>query len=234
MGIFDFVKKEKKKESSSKPKLKKEAFEVGANGLIFNAQIQILGSPKEYAKKVANDYLESIEKASDEKLGKKYHVIRKEVSSPKKYKPGENEQDLKHPSIELYSVFVDLDIGVKDKTRMFDFCFDFMPFSIEVIEPMRVGFDASDLTEYATNILATLHKIDEALKRSNAEKANLSRSMVRMLRNNIILSLKEKKRDLKEISKSVGIDQDQLKQFVDSMLADKEIKLEKGKYSVKK
>ena len=51
---------------------------------------------------------------------------------------------------------------------------------------------------------------------------------------NTILSLKEKKKDLKEISKNVGIDEKQLKQFVDNMLADKEIKLEKGKYSVKK
>ena len=58
----------------------------------------------------------------------------------------------------------------------------------------------------------------------------LSKNMVRMLRNNILLSLKEKAKDMKELSKNVGIPEDQLKPFVDKMIVDKEIKLEKNKY----
>jgi hypothetical protein len=234
MGLFDFGKKEKKKETSKKSKPKEE-FEVGENGLVFNAKFQILTKSKEYAQEVSKKYAESIKQAQDQKQNKKYFIIKQDISKPEKLSkeelkdvPGENE---------AYTCMLDFEIGVKKKTNIFDFCFEFMPFFVEVVSPMNINFTASELTNYITNIQATIHKIDETLKAYKLRTEDLtnkygilSKNMVRMLRNNIILTLKQKSKDIKEISKSVGIPEEQLKPFIDTMVDDKEIKLEKNKY----
>jgi predicted transcriptional regulator len=55
-----------------------------------------------------------------------------------------------------------------------------------------------------------------------------------MLQNNIFLSLKEKNKELGELVKNVGIVEEQLKPFLDKMVAAGVIKLEKNKYSILK
>jgi len=119
-----------------------------------------------------------------------------------------------------------------------------MPFFIEVTEPMNISFSANELSNYLSSIQATIHKIDEGLKTYKlriedlvGKHAILTKNMVRMLRNNILLSLKEKSKDIAELSKSVGISEEQLRPFVENMTKDlpnqpKEIKLEKSKYRV--
>jgi len=59
MGLFDFGKKEKKKEVS-KEKPKENSFESGSEGLIFNAKFQVLTKSKEYAKQISDSYVENI------------------------------------------------------------------------------------------------------------------------------------------------------------------------------
>ncbi len=226
MGLFDFKKQDKKKESSDK----KEAFEIGKTGLIFNAKIQVLTNSKEYAEELSKKYVENITQAEDEKHNRKYHIISKKIEKPKKLKTADKQKDEKGS---VFKFDLDLDIGIKNRSYLFDFCFDYLPFFVEVTSPMIIDFTASDLTNYVSSIQATIHKIDEALKEANLKYQNMSKSMVRMLRNNILLSLKEKDKTLKEISKNVGIDEEQIKSFVENMVNDHEIKLKGGKYSVK-
>jgi hypothetical protein len=239
MGLFDFTKKGKKT-SQKAPKQKEEQFEIGPAGLMFNAKIQILASPKEYAKKIADEYVEAIKLSKDQKNNTNYHVLNVTISKPEKMKD-EEKTNAQEKGVDLYKVFIETDIGVKDKSKIFDFCFDFMPFSIEVVDPMTIGFNASDLTEYVTNILATLHKIDGDLKKTiatntllNKQNQNLVKNMVRMLRNNVLLSLREKSKTIKELVQNIGIEEEQLQAFLDNMVSDKEIELKKGKYQVKK
>lgn len=236
MGLFDFGKKEKKKEVS-KEKPREEPFETGPEGLIFNAKFQVLTKSKEYAKQVADSYVENIKNSKDQKGHLKYFIIKQDVQKPRKLKKAEMKDLPPDSGKDIFTFMLDFDIGVQKKTNIFDFCFEYMPFFIEITEPMNISFTANQLTNYLSNIQTTIHKIDEGLKTYKLQiedllnkHTTLSKNMIRMLRNNILLSLKEKSKNMEELSKNVGIPEDQLKPFVDKMVADNEIKLEKNKY----
>ncbi|HIH39680.1 TPA: hypothetical protein HA219_03095 [Candidatus Woesearchaeota archaeon] len=243
MGLFDFGKKEKKKEVS-KEKPKENSFESGSEGLIFNAKFQVLTKSKEYAKQISDSYVENIRNSKDQKGHSKYFVLNKNIDKPRKLRKEELKDLPPDTGKDVFISTLDFDIGVQKKTNVFDFCFEYMPFFIEVTEPMNISFSANELSNYLSSIQATIHKIDEGLKTYKlriedlvGKHAILTKNMVRMLRNNILLSLKEKSKDIAELSKSVGISEEQLRPFVENMTKDlpnqpKEIKLEKSKYRV--
>lgn len=242
MGLFDFGKKEKNKEVSKKEQSKQteESFDISEGGLIFEARIQILTKSKDYAKEVAKKYVEAINKAIDQKRRRKYFVLKHQVSIPKKLSKKEKEEDAQEQG-DVFRIDLEFEIGVKIKTNIFDFCFEYMPFFIEISEPMNISFSSHDLTDYLTTIQATIHKIDESLKQNilvngqlKEKNEMLSKSMIRLLRNIILISLKQKNKNAKEISKETGVPEDQLKLFIDNMIKDKEIKLIKNKYSIVK
>ena len=227
MGLFNFNKKDKKKEAK-----KEEESGMPQDGIIFRAVIEILGSPKKYVEDTIKAYVENVKKNEN------YKILKSTISKPKKVKD-ESIEEAKENN--LFSAFAEIEVLAKKKEKLFDFCFNYMPSSVEVIKPMNLEFSANEISNYLSDIQATLHKIDFALKNANAANKvlnarlqNLTKSMVRTLRNNILLSLKEKKKDLKEISKNVGISEDQLKPFVDNMIKDNEVKHEGGKYSIVK
>ena len=227
MGLFNFNKKEKKKQ----PK-KEEEPELSQDGIVFRAIIELMGSPKKYIEDTTNAFIENIKKNQD------YKILKSKISKPKKVKDESIEETKER---EIFSTFAEVEVLAKKKEKIFDFCFNYMPSSVEIIKPMSLEFTANEISNYLSDIQATLHKIDFALKNANAANQvmntrlqNLTKSMVRTLRNNILLSLREKNKDLKEISKNVGISEDQLKPFVDNMIKENEIKHEGGKYSVVK
>jgi len=192
--------------------------------------------------KVANSLLESMKKSKDIKNRPKYFVLKSKISKPEKVGDKEKDKsDKTEAKIDVYKIFIDVEAAVKDKGNLFDFCFDYMPFMIEVIEPMNVVFPVSDLNDYLANIQVTLHKIDEELKKAKlinedfaSKYQNVTKSLVRLLRNNILLSLKEKSKTVEDISKNVGVPEEQLNPFLEGMVNDKEIKKSGDKYSLSK
>ncbi len=237
MGFFGLT-KDKKKDSKKEHQEKKEKFEAGPNGLIFRAEIQVIASPKGYAAEVSQKYFEAIKDNKDAKQRRNYFIIKSNITKPELIPDEDKDKtDVKETTVDIYKVTISLEIGIKDKSKIFDFCFDYMPFLIEVIEPMNLSFNASEFNEYLMNIQATVHKIDDGLKQMNARYQLLQKdnkiyhdSMVRMIKNNVLLSLDIKNQTMPEISKKVGIAEKNLEKFINEMITDKEIKLEKNKY----
>jgi len=203
----------------------KEDFDI-KNGIKFSALIELLGSPKKHLEDTMNAFIDNIKK------NKEYKLLNTEVS---KVKEVEKEGDEK----EIFSTFAELEIGVKQKSDLFDFCFNFMPSSIEIIEPMNVTFTSNEISQYLTDIQGTLHRVDAALKDMNAannilkkHNVTLNQNMLQMLQNNIVLSLREKDKTLEELSKSVGIKEEQFRPFIDKLVESKAVKLKSKKYSL--
>jgi hypothetical protein len=79
-----------------------------------------------------------------------------------------------------------------------------------------------------------LHQVDMVIKNLKAEKLTLERNGTMLLKNGIVLSVKEKEKTLKEISSLIGIKEEQLKPFVEYMVKEGKIIESNNKYSVKK
>ena len=71
---------------------------------------------------------------------------------------------------DLWSTFTEFELDFKDFKKLSTFCFDFMPSSVEVLEPSNPKITSEDASELLNDVLAKLHQYDMALKRMILEQ----------------------------------------------------------------
>lgn len=118
------------------------------------AVIEILGTPKEHVESTLEKVIEQI--------NKDYKLISKTT-----YKAEQIDK--------LWSSFADLEIEFPSTNKIFDFCFDFMPSSIEILSPKDLKIESQDLTNNINDLIAKLHRYDMFLKNLRAENILLKR-----------------------------------------------------------
>ncbi len=119
--------------------------------------IEILGSPKEHVEEVIHKIVDNIDKKEEDiKVikGKSYEA--EEVKG-------------------LWSSFAELDLEFKDEERLVGFCFDYMPSSIEILEPEVIKFEQKIFGELLNDLLARLHQYDMLTKNLRAENVILKK-----------------------------------------------------------
>ncbi|PIN86430.1 hypothetical protein COV19_04700 [Candidatus Woesearchaeota archaeon CG10_big_fil_rev_8_21_14_0_10_44_13] len=174
--------------------------------------VEMMGAPKDYIVKTLKMYVD--------KIGQDKDII---LLSEKYAKPKKQE--------ELFSLFVELEILVKNASTLAFFCFDYMPSSIEIMEPQTFSYKAPDFAAFFNDMQARLHRLDMVIKNLTAKTTVLERNAGLLLRNNILIVLKEKDKDLNELSRSSGIPQQQLVPFLEKLISEGWLKEKKGKYS---
>ncbi len=174
--------------------------------------VEVLGAPKEHVTKTLKQYVEKIKKE------KHIDVIDIKISKPKEQK-------------KLFSTFADIEMLVKDASALAYFCFDYMPSSIEIIDPTAFTYNAHDFSSFFNDLQARLHKIDMMVKNMTAQNKNLLRNANLLLRNNIMIVLKEGEMDIATLSKKVGIPKEQLEPFAEETVKEGWIKKKGDKYS---
>lgn len=211
------VKKAPKKELAKAPAKKVNVLEIdrGIWSIKAAAIIEILGAPKEYVVETLHAYIDKLKKEKD-------MIVTNETIS-------EVEQKEK-----LFTVFAEIEFLAKTPSRIVDFCFDYMPSSIEIMEPEAIRFEANKFSNFMNDLQARLHQLDMLVKNLRAENKRLSENSTLILRNNILISLKEKEKDLPGISKTIGIDEENTKKFLDALVKQGIILLKNGKYSLNK
>lgn len=75
----------------------------------------------------------------------------------------------------LYSSFAELEIEFKVLEDLVGFCFDYMPSSIEILEPEELKLEAISVSDLFNELMARLHQNDMMLKNAIAELAVLKR-----------------------------------------------------------
>ncbi|MFH1376395.1 MAG: hypothetical protein ABIH25_02055 [Candidatus Woesearchaeota archaeon] len=127
--------------------------------------IEIVGTPKEHVEETINKVVTLINE------NKKFDLISQDVAEIK-------EVDLVTDVKNVWSSFGEFEIEFKNILDLTDFCFEFMPSSVEIIEPEIVKTDGKDLGQSLNDFLAKLHQYDMTLKkiilqqRANLKKQN--------------------------------------------------------------
>ena len=175
------------------------------------AIVEMVGGPKEYIVKTLKLYIDKISQDRD------IIVLKEKYSKPKKVD-------------KLFSLFVEVEMLVKDAKTLAFFCFDYMPASIEIMEPNTFIYKAADFAAFFNDMQARLHRLDYVIKELTAKTKVLERNAGLLLRNNIITLLKEKDKKLEEMAGETGIPAEQLKPFLTKLANEGWLKEEGNKY----
>ena len=175
--------------------------------------IEVMGSPK--------DYIENSLRLAIANIKENQEILKEE------FFPAE-EKD------KMFSAFTELEILFKNTSSLVSFCFEYTPSSVEILEPQNMNYQSRDFANILNDLLGRLHNYAMVIKNSNAEKKILSRNSSILLQNLVINSLKEKDKDLNELSKDTGISEEKLKGFLEEYAIDNIIIKKEDKYAAKK
>lgn len=112
--------------------------------------IEIMGSPKEHIEELMKSIVDNLKKEKDVKVNKETMNDAAQVKG-------------------FYSTFTEMEIEVNDISKLVDLSFDYMPSSIEILEPEKTEVDMAYMTAFINDLLARLHKYDMLLKNFYAE-----------------------------------------------------------------
>lgn len=79
----------------------------------------------------------------------------------------------------MFSAFAEADIETESFARLTQTMFDFMPSSVEVIEPSKITMDFTDATDLLNNISGRLHRYDEFAKIAGQKMQHMNAQLIK-------------------------------------------------------
>ncbi len=125
---------------------------MAEKAIIARMIIEVLGSPKEHVEETIRQVIKKLESEKGIRL-----------INQKTYET-EEQKDTK-----LWSTFSEVEFSPEDLKKLMELCFDYMPSSIEIIEPAGMNMDSGDISDLLNDLLSRLHKYDMILKNMHAE-----------------------------------------------------------------
>lgn len=177
--------------------------------------VEILGKPKEHVEKTLKDYVQKM------KENKNLIILNEEYAEPK-----EQEE-------ELFSIFVELELLINGISEAVFFCFDYMPSSIEIIEPENLSYKNRDLSAFLNDLQLRLHSYDMALKQYKARNERLMNENLILMETSVLLALSKEKMDIEKLSVRTGMPVDRLEKLLEIMLKESRIVEKEGKYDLR-
>ncbi|TKJ17485.1 hypothetical protein CEE44_03040 [Candidatus Woesearchaeota archaeon B3_Woes] len=199
--------------------------------ILCRSIVEVVGKPKEHVEKALNLVIEKAQEIKGLKIEKKEIS---EIKSLKDEKLSKTEHKIQQSTGELFTSFVEIEFMANNLDVVASFCFDFLPSSIEIVEPEKMKINTHDVSNLMNDLLSKLHNADMAVKRLNFENAALTNNAKLLLRNMIMVSLKLKEQKLEDLSSSIGIPVDQLKPFLEALVNENFVKEEEGLYKLNK
>jgi len=198
--------------------------------ILCRAIVEIVGKPKEYVKKAVETVIEKAAEIKGLKIQKKEIA---EIKSLKDEKLSKTEDKIQKKAGELFSTFTEIEFYADSIDVIASFCYDFLPSSLEIIEPEQITIDLQDVSRIFNDLLSKLQSADIAVKTFNMENNILKTNAALLLRNMIIVSLKSKLKNLEELSKAIGIPKDQLEPFLKKLIEENFLIKEEEIYKAK-
>ena len=195
----------------------KEIMEKVEEGhILAKAIIEVLGRPEEHVEETMKLVIDKTKKLENvELIKKKIHEIKEQEGG-------------------LFSTFTEIEILTKNINTLFSFCLDFMPSSIDILEPVQHEIEVGDLNALLNDFLATLHKIDMLTKNFKMENELLKKNVRTLVTNLIVISLKQKAKTGAQLAKHIGLGADKIDIFLTDLEKNNLVKKKDSKYEIVK
>lgn len=178
-----------------------------------NAMFELLGSPKEHVEKVIKAYVGKL------KENKKSIIAIKEYYSKAEEKEGG-----------LWSTFAECELLIDKLDTLNWMCINFMPASIEILEPDSFTFQGRELVNWLNDMLSKLHEVGTMTRQASSDNKLLMKNINALLRNYILTLLKQGPIGAEELSKSIGVGLKELEPLFEAMIEEKTLLKDGDKY----
>ena len=121
---------------------------------------EVLGSPQEHVNKTMNLLLNKLKESKELNL--------------------KNERVFESEKLEdrpLFSGFIEYEVSVEGLDNLIDFCFDFLPSSVDILDPDELKFNNTIANDFVNDMLARLHQNDMFLRNALAELTHLKKDI---------------------------------------------------------
>ncbi|MFH1317198.1 MAG: hypothetical protein ABII01_06765 [Candidatus Woesearchaeota archaeon] len=135
------------------------------------------------------------------------------------------------PQESMFSAFVEVEMLTKNIEKLVWFCFDFLPSSVEIIEPQEFRYNAKEFSNFLNDLQARLHVVSNEVRIAQQSNKNLTINVQNLLRNLINLSLKNNSLEMKELVADTGVKEHELSPFLDILIGQNLIKKQGDKFS---
>ena len=175
--------------------------------------LEIVGKPKEYVTESLAEHIKKVKENFD-------------VKKEKIEKPEEQEG--------FFSSFAELEIIFKKPIDLVYFCFDYMPSSIEILEPEYFKLKNNEFSNYLNDVQSRLHTINTAAIRLKDANTHLVKNTAVLLRNFIVVLLAQKPRKIKELTPLLGVREDDIEKVLNVLIKEGKVKKQNDLYLVQK
>ena|SRR3989344_5600468 len=128
--------------------------------IVVRITVEVLGSPKEH---VENALRLVIKKLKEEEQEVKVLTVK--------------EFECKQMDNKLWNTFADIEFETKNLKKLLDICYDYMPSTIEILEPAGMEIDTNDMTNFLNDFLTKMHKYSMVLKKLQTENIYMMKEL---------------------------------------------------------
>lgn len=128
--------------------------------IVARITVEVLGSPKEH---VEETLINVLKKLKEEKNIK--------IKEEKAYECAQMDN-------KLWSTFADIQFETTSLQRVQDICFDYMPSTLEILEPLRLEeIDCIEFSDLMNDMLTRLHKYSMVVNKLTIENKYLMKEL---------------------------------------------------------
>jgi hypothetical protein len=173
--------------------------------------VEVVGKPKKHVEDSLKDYLKKIKNAE------KIIFVSESVEKAEKQE-------------ELFSAFAEVEMLLKNTQALISFCFDYMPSSIEIIEPEKMTLSNMELSSFLNDLQSKLHVLNTGFQELQERNNFYIRNAAVLLRNFLVVLLSSRPMTLKEMGPYLGVMEEDIKKVLDVMINEGKVRQEKDMY----
>jgi hypothetical protein len=193
---------------------KERRSKIAEGYLQVRAIVEVVGKPKKYVEDSIQDHLKKMKK------NKNLLLISEDVEKTEK-------------KDNFFSTFAEVEFLIKDSKELMYFCFDYMPSSIEVIEPERITMKNRDLADFMNDLQSRLHVLNTGIIQIQDRNKLFVKNTAVLLRNFLVVLLSSKPMDLKEIKTYMGVKEEDIQKVLEVLINEGKIVKQDEKYKAK-
>ena len=146
------------------------------------AIINIIGRPADYLKVIMGKVIEELKKDKD------ISIQKTRIEEPTIIKQKTEQLEKVVGKKEVFGTFCELEMEFKDFSKVLGFMIDYMPTSIEIIEPSEIKMSLHEMNGFLADFMSKLHLYDELMKKLKLERDTLVNQF-----NNLITKINQAK-----------------------------------------